>query len=533
MASIKQSGKFLLFCLIFIAALSSCNNFIESEHTEILGIQSKADFVSASEGAEDLFMHLLLTNWYQDINYFADDRTYKNSNPYETYYTNSSSSVHSNSQDDVNERNWIYLYQFILSVNNILQQYNNSKFDLDDIDVKIGELLFIRAYCYFRLVRIYGNLPIVEDTKIDYEKPKSSFSEIYEFIENDLKKAWQLLPFDTGKHTCLAIDKGTVKGLLAELYLSWAGYPAMDATKYQQAAIEAKGLIDSSSYYGLNFITDFKDLWTDGLINTGEDIFCFYVNELNEFNPSWYPYFYTYVESEYTWSFYSIDKTGYTNGPEYFQVEANFYNKFPKGYRKDITFFTTIYVPEDKFNRIERDTGFFFINQVNDDVRPIYRKFFIDTIRYKPDSEFYYAFSPKMCFLKYTQTILTYAEALSRTGIITEETYNLVNQIRRRANHLPLDLPSKFDLPYGLSSQAFADSVVQERAWELAGEPENRWFDLVRLEMVEEVYASKMEGDEEPFFPQNVNGKYFFEIPEYDIRLNPNLNMCANELIIK
>jgi starch-binding outer membrane protein, SusD/RagB family len=99
-----------------------------------------------------------------------------------------------------------------------------------------------------------------------------------------------------------------------------------------------------------------------------------------------------------------------------------------------------------------------------------------------------------------------------------------VNMIRRRAKNLNIHSPSPFDLKPGLSPEAFADSVVWERAWELAGEPEGRWFDLVRLEKVEEL--SKLNNPRDGDFPlSNVITKsdYYFPIPESEIILNPIL----------
>jgi hypothetical protein len=96
--------------------------------------------------------------------------------------------------------------------------------------------------------------------------------------------------------------------------------------------------------------------------------------------------------------------------------------------------------------------------------------------------------------------------------------------IRRRANHLDIHTPSAFDLQQGMSPETFADSVILERAWELAGEPEGRWFDLVRLEMVEDLpqLRNTTTGD----FPDNniiTKKDYYFPIPKEDIILNPAL----------
>jgi hypothetical protein len=77
-------------------------------------------------------------------------------------------------------------------------------------------------------------------------------------------------------------------------------------------------------------------------------------------------------------------------------------------------------------------------------------------------------------------------------------------------------------LPIGLSAEAFADSVVWERAWELCGEPEGRWFDLVRLEMVENLPKLRYSDEVDPPITFDKSA-YFFSIPTSDTILNHNL----------
>jgi len=100
--------------------------------------------------------------------------------------------------------------------------------------------------------------------------------------------------------------------------------------------------------------------------------------------------------------------------------------------------------------------------------------------------------------------------------------YECVNMIRRRARNVDIHSPSAYDLQSGLSPETFADSVVWERAWELCGEPEVRWFDLIRLEKVEDL--SKMRDPKEGGPPASFGKSvYFSPIPASEILLNPNL----------
>ena len=131
--------------------------------------------------------------------------------------------------------------------------------------------------------------------------------------------------------------------------------------------------------------------------------------------------------------------------------------------------------------------------------------------------------TPRVILYRYPHTLLTYAEAKARIGEADASAYEAVNMIRRRANHVDLFNPSEYDLPPGLATEQFVDSVVWERAWEFAGEPEGRWFDLLRLNQVKDLPSLRHpdEGDV-PVYPITTDD-YFFPIPESDIYLNPNL----------
>jgi hypothetical protein len=126
--------------------------------------------------------------------------------------------------------------------------------------------------------------------------------------------------------------------------------------------------------------------------------------------------------------------------------------------------------------------------------------------------------------LRYSHTLLTYAEAKARSGSLDPLAYDAVNQIRRRANRVDQHSPSIYDISQDLSTEQFADSVVWERAWEFCAEPESRWFDLVRLEMAANLknLKDKNDGSAFPLIP-NMD-TYFYPIPKTDQLLNLLLN---------
>ena len=434
---------------------------------------------------------------------------------------------------------WQLLYKTIASANNILSQYSfDTKMGNATKEI-LGEIYLIRAYCYFRLTRTYGEIPVIDDIEISFSVPKSSYKQIYEFIVNDLNTAVRFLPKknDEARIPYITPHRGSAKAILAEVYLSWAGYPVNDPSKYDLAAKTAGEVIDSAEYYGFSLLDDFADLWDHAHLYNSESVFSLYYQDPQQaintrggdwiYNNSISPY---YGVSGLGGNFI-ITAEAQRISPCYFATEINFYNNYPDGYRKESTFYTTIFKinveVDEQGNVIKLDSVYMHIDTVDPCARIGYQKFYYDPyFESSTDTLLPFGFFigiPRIYLFRYSQTLLTYAEATARTGKLNELAYECVNQIRRRANKLDLYAPSEFDLTPGLSAEIFADSVVWERAWEHAGEPEGRWFDLVRLEEVEEL--EQLRHPQEGGIPRYPITKedYFMPIPQQDIILNPAL----------
>ena len=65
-------------------------------------------------------------------------------------------------------------------------------------------------------------------------------AEVYEFIEQDLLYAIEVLPYAKDdsyrSDNRYRFSKGAAMGLLAKVYCTWAGWPVQDATKWEAAA---------------------------------------------------------------------------------------------------------------------------------------------------------------------------------------------------------------------------------------------------------------------------------------------------------
>ncbi|MDH6306453.1 hypothetical protein M2459_003177 [Parabacteroides sp. PF5-5] len=434
-----------------------------------------------------------------------------------------------NAQDnnDRIEKQWDTAYDVIKQANVIIGAMDNIKeptLSIEYVEAQknraLGQAYFLRALAYYNLVRTFGEVPIVDGLTIDYELTKAPFGEIYTLIETDLINAEKLIPADyrtapnasdMEKTTYYArASLGAVKSLMASVYLTWAGFPLKDNSKYALAAAKAKEVIDNANTYGYRLLENYGDLWKweSGWKEVGnaENVFtCHYNTSVGD------------------WSDGGTESNGNMLAPasmfpENFGgwsdafAELTFFNEFPEGPRKDATFLTSGQAtPESPVIGWDQFTA----------SHPYYKKYIeIPGFDYTNMSAYIDWWSSRTSqVIRYAEVLLIYAEAQPMAdGSPNQMAYSCLNQVRNRAG-----LP---DMTTGLSNTAFRDSVVMERKWEFAGlEPCARWYDMVRTETVAATTA-KRNSKEIPVVGapnDQSHERYFAPIPQKDKMLNPNL----------
>ncbi len=119
-------------------------------------------------------------------------------------------------------------YQTINFANQILTNVPGITMD-DALKTRyLAEAKFIRAYCYFRLVRAFGDVPLrltLPKDATEYNLPRTAKAQVYAAIETDLTDAAAALPRTYGSADVGRITKGAALALHARvaLYLKkWA-----------------------------------------------------------------------------------------------------------------------------------------------------------------------------------------------------------------------------------------------------------------------------------------------------------------------
>lgn len=401
---------------------------------------------------------------------------------------------------------WNTFYLVIKSCNGILNNYNvNSSASEAKKTEVAGEAYFFRALSYFFLTRVWGNIPLITASEINYEIKKSTPQEVYDLIVSDLKKAETMLPVKwSGKRLQNNVDiaptNGSAKALLANVYLTMGGWPLKQTDKFELAASKAKEVIDNKEKWGYTLLPAFKDLWTLANSFNKETVFGCYYN-INT------AVFLTENSNRLCITFSPEDEGGFGVG----YGEISFYERFPPGPRKDATYQYDYYLNNNPANVVDYTKTLrkhpCFIKQRDGE------NYVWATHTIKGQN------SRTVPVIRFAEVLLTYAEAKARASNAADQScYDAINQVRKRAG-----LSS---LPSGLSVKSFVDSVVAERGWEFAGvEPAARWFDLIRTETVAE--ATKLRSPlEDPLVGQpndQTHQFYWAPIPINDQQLNPNL----------
>lgn len=152
---------------------------------------------------------------------------------------------------------WQNTYETINRANNLIDGIADKNFD--NKDRLINEAKFLRAYSYFQLVNIFGEVPLKVNST-DVFVPLSSVEDIYAQIEKDLTDA-TALPATYGDSEKGRATSGAAWGLLAKAQL------------YQQKYTEALASISKLKQLGIYSLDNYANLFKLGNENSPEAIF--------------------------------------------------------------------------------------------------------------------------------------------------------------------------------------------------------------------------------------------------------------------
>ena len=386
---------------------------------------------------------------------------------------------------------WLINYKGVNRANVILQNIDNvENWESDAVkNSVVGQAKFLRAFFYFRLVRMFGNIPLITTTVKDgsaytvqdyKEVQQVEPDKVYELIFSDLESAittLDTLDFSVTPEKAGRASKYAAEALYARAFLYYTGYygktelASVGATKDKALGyindIINSGKFDLEANYGDNFLLSheygIESIFEISHMYKGADWGNGYMSEGN-------------MQSLMMGPRFLDDKHAlYSRGWSYGQVTQDLYDSYdPADPRRSVCAITVeelaaldpkFTLSDKTFEQGFQHTGIFNIKyttkrKVNPDTGKADQE--IDENTYGGAIEGTIG-DPQVCNQE-NERIIRYADVLLMEAELTESADNL-NKVRQRA---------------GLADVAYSkEALFNERRLEFAGEG-LRYWDLLR-----------------------------------------------------
>ena len=179
------------------------------------------------------------------------------------------------SSNDFTEAMYYRLAQAVSFSNSFIK--NASELSGDEVNVFIAEARFLRAYAYYNLLDLYGNVPLT--TEISTELPtQSNRTELFNFIESELMEIESTL---LASNEYGRVDNIAAHALLSRLYLNAEAWTGQD--RYADCVTYSQNVINSGYSLNMNDAngngTAYDELFmADNDVNGAQNEFIFTLN---------------------------------------------------------------------------------------------------------------------------------------------------------------------------------------------------------------------------------------------------------------
>ena len=392
---------------------------------------------------------------------------------------------------------WQYAYEGVNRAN-YMTQYKaknpaGTAISFAGKDAMYGEVYFLRAYYYFTLVKMFGDVPLFTDKRLDLSAnatlKRSAKTAVYQAISADLNTAISVLPTvqaQTGR-----ITKYAAQALLGKVYLY--------QNKYDSAATVLQSIINANAF---TLVSNFASIFLHTGENGTESVF-----EIQYSNASPYYQWSNVLQGQGN---YAVQQCGirglngsaampYAPGWSTNLPTQNLAAAYTAGDQRKAA--TTLDIEAYK----AANPSFNITYQVAP-----YKNTGVYNTKYLPRKG-ETSGQPELNYLnnfriiRYSDVLLMAAEALNkRTSPDDATAQNYLNQVRRRAfqvNDASHDITS--------TGATLYTAILNERRLELAMEGE-RFFDLVRTGQAASVLGPNFKSGKHELFP----------IPDQEIKIS-------------
>ncbi|MBW2962627.1 RagB/SusD family nutrient uptake outer membrane protein [Mesonia aestuariivivens] len=391
-------------------------------------------------------------------------------------------------------------YNTIYKVNQLLEKLDENGQVIIDTDIRLNiraEAHFMRAFCYFDLIRWFGPVPLLDRTVSPQEAakiPRSSVENIYQLVIEDLKFAVENLPESYDDENYGRVSKYAAKGILALVYMTRSSEtygidgPGLNSGEWNLAYQQLNDIRNSGQF---QLEEEYSRIFrTEGTQNT-ENVFVIPFLESTG-NSVGTNFMSEHIGADSYFASLGLSAQGASEGRF---VSPDLRSSFAEGdLRAEFGIVDSYVVDEGRWE------GSYD--------RPVYSKY-ADVTRYGDSRT---DWGVDFMVLRYTDILMLMAECtLQGGGGAQADVDFIINKVRERAG-LPAD-----------AVNVTLEELFQERQKEFFAEG-NRWFDLYRTGNAINILNNwKTEVDDENALRGIDPNSLIYPIPLQEILSNPGL----------
>lgn len=537
--------KRIAFCTLSVVTLSfgmtGCKDYLTAQEP---GVTMLADFFGSKEAAVQCVTGCYVPlMWEYNSTYYSewfigdivsDDALKGGQN------TNDMSAAFDMENWQTTPSNQILLdfyraqYQGIARCNMALQNIPNMATDTAFSSILknrlIGEAHFLRGYYYFRLLRVFGGVPMVTkviSSETEWEQPRASVESMFAQIKSDFEQAnkylWkrsELEDAEVGRATKGAAQAMLLKVNLYEASPYWRSKVTQNATDlYQAAKAWGDSIIDSHEYMLVDS-ADYQKMFALEGENGKESVF-----EIQYMEVPWGDYGEGngFTAGSFTQILVRSRNSNIGGGWGFNHPTWNLYNEFEAGDpRRDVA----ILRPTSFENEVEETyLGSPLLNRKygmydNPNEGGGMGKWGLHASRGPLNNK----------QIRYADVLLMYAEACLGAGD-NGKAQDALNEVRTRMSMPTYPGYSISVNGIVVAAPTLEQAIRHERRMELAMEG-HRWFDLVRWGNTKahmDAYKATESVEAQNQMRTFIAGKHeIFPLPAEEIELNPALEQNDN-----
>ncbi len=407
-------------------------------------------------------------------------------------------SVTSNVLDD------FYKYTAIANINYFLEKLPDATYtDEDTRSQHEAEARFLRAYIYEEMQFAYGDVALLTSTIGSDEYPsRDDREDVFDFIISELEEIEDYLPLTYTSEDYGRITKGAVLALKARTYLKALHWYSDTSVLYAGAEEACAEIVSNGQYSLVDGIDGFESLfYSSGDSNSETILPCLYIPTYRTHGlarqlaqkGSWIGSEATFSNNQSRPGYSSdfIEEVQTING--LFPADDPEYDPADPWSNRDPRLAISAVLPGDILpSKTDPDLDYEYqphpsIGTTTDDINKTsaptgygFRKY----IDYDLDALDQGDVDIKL--IRYAEVLLMYAEALAGQGKDSEALIYL-DMVRDRVGmpkYADIGLPT---VTRGTTGNTMIDAILLERRYEFAGEGQQRWWDIWRYQLGDQV----------------------------------------------